>query len=158
MLLLPFIVAYVFGREYVELTAKNMLALPVARHWFVFAKLVVAAVWWVVLVIVVLAESLLIGLALGLPGFSAGVVASAVGNSLLAAAISFLFVPVVAWITVAGRGYMAPLAFAFAMMALGNVFGKTGWAEWFPWSIVPLMVGWSGSRRRCPWAATWCLQ
>ena len=42
-----FIVAYVFGREYAEGTAKNLLALPVGRHWFVLAKLVVAAVWWV---------------------------------------------------------------------------------------------------------------
>jgi ABC-type transport system involved in multi-copper enzyme maturation permease subunit len=150
MLLLPFIVAYIFGREYVEATAKNMLALPVARHWFVLAKMVVAAVWWLVLVAVVLAESLLIGLALGLPGFSAAVVASAAGNSLLAAAISLLFVPVIAWITVTGRGYMAPLAFAFAMMALGNVFGKTGWAEWFPWSIVPLMVGLVGTPQSLP--------
>ncbi len=150
MLLLPFIVAYIFGREYVELTAKNLLALPVARHWFVLAKLLVAAVWWFVLVIVVLAESLLIGLALGLPGFSAQVAATAVGNSLLAAAISFLLVPVIAWVTVASRGYMAPLAFAIAGMALGNVFGKTGWAEWFPWSIVPLMIGMVGTPQTLP--------
>ena len=150
MLLLPFIVAYLFGREYVELTAKNMLALPVARHWFVLAKLVVAAVWWFALVIVVLAESMLIGLALGLPGFSAGVFVSSVGNALLAAAISFLLVPGVAWVTVVGRGYMGPLAFAIAGMALGNLFGKTGWAEWFPWSIVPLLIGMVGRPQSLP--------
>src|SRR5512137_2892441 len=44
-LLLAFIVTYVFGREYAEGTAKNLLALPVGRHWFVLAKLVVALVW-----------------------------------------------------------------------------------------------------------------
>jgi len=150
MLLLPFIVAYVFGREYTELTAKNMLALPVGRHWFVFAKLVVAAVWWFALVIAVLAESLVIGLLLGLPGFSAQVAVTAAGNSLVAAGISFLLVPVVAWVTVATRGYMAPLAFAIAGMALGNVFGKTGWAEYFPWSIVPLMIGMVGTPQSLP--------
>ena len=69
MLLLPFIVAFLFGREYVELTAKNMLALPVARHLFVLAKLAVAAVWWFALVVIVLAEGLVIGLLLGLPHF-----------------------------------------------------------------------------------------
>jgi ABC-type transport system involved in multi-copper enzyme maturation permease subunit len=153
MLLLPFIVAYIFGREYVELTAKNMLALPIGRHWFVFAKLVVAAVWWFVLVVVVLAESLVIGLLLGLPGFTAQVAATAAANSLLAAAISFLLVPVVAWVTVASRGYMAPLAFAIAMMGLGNVFGKTGWAEYFPWSIVPLMIGMVGTPQALPVAS-----
>jgi ABC-type transport system involved in multi-copper enzyme maturation permease subunit len=43
-LLLSFIVAFVFGREYSVQTAKNMLALPVGRSAFVLAKFVVAAV------------------------------------------------------------------------------------------------------------------
>ena len=150
MLLLPFIVAFLFGREYVELTAKNMLALPVARHLFVLAKLVVAAVWWFALVVIVLAEGLVIGLLLGLPGFSAGVAVNAAGSSLLAAAISYLLAPLVAWVTVAVRGYMGPLAFAIVGMGLGNLFGKTGWAEWFPWSIVPLMIGMVGQPQTLP--------
>jgi ABC-2 type transport system permease protein len=144
MLLLSFIVAYIFGREYVEGTEKNLLSLPVGRHWIVIAKLIVAAAWWATLVVAVVAESLVIGVLLGLPGFSAGMAVSVVQNALLAASISLLFVPVVAWITTVGRGYMPPLAFAITMMALGNLFGKTGWAEWFPWSIVPLMIGMVG--------------
>jgi ABC-type transport system involved in multi-copper enzyme maturation permease subunit len=145
MLLLSFVVAYVFGREYAEGTAKNLLALPVGRHWFVVAKFVVAAVWWAVLVLAVLAEALLVGALLGLPGFSASLAANGVQKALLSAGIAYLLVPVVAWITVVGRGYMPPLAFAFAMLALGNVFGHTGWAVWFPWSIVPLLVGMVGN-------------
>ncbi len=150
MILLSFIVAYVFGREYTEVTAKNMLALPVGRHWFVIAKLIVALAWWLVLVVAVLAEALVIGFALGLPDFSAGMALGAVGNAFLAAGISYLLVPVVAWITVTGRGYMPPLGFAIAMMALGNVFGKTGWSQWFPWSIVPTMVGMVGQPQTLP--------
>ncbi len=144
MLLLSFVVAYVFGREYADGTAKNLLALPVGRHWFVVAKLVVAAAWWLVLVLAVLVEAFVLGFALGLPGFSAQVAGSMIAGALLAAAVSYLVVPVVAWITVAGRGYMAPLGFAIAMMALGNLFGKTGWSVWFPWSIVPTLVGMVG--------------
>jgi len=141
MLVLSFIVAYIFGREYAEGTAKNLLALPVARHWIVLAKFVVAAAWWALLVLAVVAEGVIVGLALGLPGFSAGVVTGLVGNSLLAAGIAYLLVPMVGWIATLGRGYMPPLAFAFAALALGNIFGKTGWAEWFPWSIIPLLIG-----------------
>ncbi len=141
MILLSFIVAYVFGREYDDATAKNMLALPVSRHWFVLGKLVVVATWWVVLVVVVLAESFAVGFALGLPGFSATLALGGVGKALLAAGISYLLAPVVAWVTVWGRGNIAPIGFAIAMLALGNLFGKTGWAGWFPWSIVPLLIG-----------------
>jgi ABC-type transport system involved in multi-copper enzyme maturation permease subunit len=144
MLLLAFVVAYVFGREYAEGTAKNLLALPVDRALFVLAKLVVTAVWWLVLVVAVIAESFVLGFAIALPGFSAGAAVGAVTNSLLAAAISLLFVPVVAWVTIAGRGYMAPIAFALASLALGDVFSHTGWAMWFPWSIVPSLIGMIG--------------
>ena len=141
MLLLSFVVAYVFGREYTEGTAKNLLALPVGRHWFVLAKLVVAAVWWALLVVAVLAESFALVAALGLPGFSTTLAVTAVHDALLAAAIAYLLVPVVAWIAMLGRGYLPPLGFALAILALGNVFSHTGWATWFPWSIVPLYIG-----------------
>lgn len=144
VVLLAFIAAYVFGREYADSTAKSMLTLPVGRHWFVLAKLIVIAVWWVALVVIVLAEAFVIGLALGLPGYSAALAANGIQSALLAAGISYLLVPALAWITTFARNESASIAFALAMMALGNLFGKTGWAVWFPWSIVPLLVGMVG--------------
>src|SRR5665811_191864 len=133
-----------FGREYADGTAKNLLALPVGRVWFVLAKLVVAAVWWFALVVAVLVEALAIGRVVGLPGFSAGLALGGAGDALLAAGVAYLLVPVIAWITTLGRGYLPPLGFALAMLAVGNVFAKTGWALWFPWSIVPLSIGMVG--------------
>jgi ABC-2 type transport system permease protein len=144
MLVLSFIIAYIFGREYADRTAKNLLALPVGRHWFVLAKLVVAALWWFALVAAVLAEALVIGLVLGLPDFSAELLTGGSRDALMAAGIAYLLAPVVAWIATLGRGYLPPLGFAFAMLALGNVLAKTGWALWFPWSIVPLSIGMVG--------------
>jgi ABC-2 type transport system permease protein len=141
MLLLAFVVAYVFGREYTEGTAKNLLALPVGRHWFALAKLVVAAVWWAVLVAVVLLEGFVLGALLRLPGFSATLAAGAIRDALLAAVVAYLLVPVVAWIAMLGRGYLPPLGFALAMLAVGDVLSHTGWAAWFPWSIVPQFIG-----------------
>ena len=141
MLLLAFVVAYVFGREYTEGTAKNLLALPVGRHWFALAKLVVAAVWWAVLVAVVLLEGFALGALLRLPGFSATLAAGAVRDALLAAVVAYLLVPIVAWIAMLGRGYLPPLGFALAMLAVGDVLSHTGWAAWFPWSIVPQLIG-----------------
>ncbi len=126
MLLLAFVVAFVFGREYTEGTAKNLLALPVGRHWFALAKLVVAAVWWAVLVAAVLVEGFVLGALLRLPGFSPALAASAVRDALLAAAVAYLLVPVVAWIAMLGRGYLPPLGFAFAMLAVGDVLSHTG--------------------------------
>jgi ABC-type transport system involved in multi-copper enzyme maturation permease subunit len=146
ILLLAFIVAYIFGREYAEGTAKNLLALPVGRHWFALGKLVVAAVWWAVLVAAVIAETLVIGLAMALPGFSVALALGGVRDALLVAAVVYMLAPVVAWIATLGRGYMPPLGFALAMLVLAQVFGKTGWGPWFPWSIVATFVGSVGQR------------
>ena len=140
-LLLAFVAAYVFGREYSEGTAKVMLTLPVPRPVFVVAKLLVAALWWLVIVLVVYVEAVAVGFGLGLPGITWVAVGSLLGNLLLVAGISYLLAPMVALVTVWTRGYLAPVGFALGMLLLGNVVGRTGWAPWFPWSIVPILVG-----------------
>ena len=140
-LLLAFVAAYVFGREYTDGTAKVMLTLPVPRSLFVIAKLLVAALWWLLIVLVVYVEAVVVGLALGLPGITWLAAGNLFGNLLLVAGISYLLAPVVALVTVWSRGYLAPVGFAIGMLLVGNVVGHTGWAPWFPWSIVPILVG-----------------
>jgi ABC-type transport system involved in multi-copper enzyme maturation permease subunit len=147
MLLLAFVVAYVFGREYAEGTAKNLLALPVGRHWFVLAKLLAVLAWWLVLVVAVLVEAFVVGIALALPGLSGVLAAGAVRDVALVALAAYLLAPPIAWVTVLGRGYLPPIGFALATLALGDVFSHTGWAAWFPWAVVPQFVGMVGSRQ-----------
>ncbi len=146
MVLLSIITTFVFGREYSDGTAKNMLTLPVERHWFVAAKFVVVLAWFAALIVSLFAEGLLVGVLLGLPGFSARLAISSGGDVLLAGMVGFLLVPVVAWIATLGRGYLPPIGFTIFMLVLGNVFGATGWGKWFPWSIVPMLAGMAGSR------------
>lgn len=144
MLLLAFIVAFLFGREYVDQTAKNLLALPIRREWFALGKLTVAAAWWLAIALAALAEGLLIGALLDLPDFSVAVVGTTIQDSLLLAGVSYLLCPVVAWLTVATRNLLAPIGFALGMLLLGDMLAHTGWAIWFPWSIIPSLSGMAG--------------
>jgi bacitracin transport system permease protein len=45
IMLFGLVAAYLFGREYVEGTANEMLTLPLRRESFIVAKMVVLAVW-----------------------------------------------------------------------------------------------------------------
>lgn len=146
MLLLSVIAAYLFGREYAERSAKNMLALPAGRHWFAAAKFCVALAWFAAIIVFSLAESFAVGSLLGLPGLTVSLAVRGVGDVLLAAGISFLVMPVTAWIATLGKGYLPPLGFALLTLVLGTVLGATGWGKWFPWSIVPLFAGTAGPR------------
>jgi len=145
MLLLAFVVTYLLGREYVDDTAKNMLGLAVPRWRFVVAKLIVAAGWWLLLVVLLVLTGILTAWALALPGMSQEAVARTAVATLAAAGASFLLAPVCAWITVVARGYLAPIGFALGMLLIGNLLGHTGWAAWFPWSIVPMLTVMSGT-------------
>ncbi len=150
MIVLAIVDAFVFGREYAEGTAKNMLTLPVGRGTFVAAKLLVSALWFLCMAAVVYAEALLVGFLLGLPGFAAELLAA---NGLLVARLVaqvLLVSSATAWMAVAGRGYLAPVGFAILLFLVGDLFAHTGWGPWIPWSIVLLTAGAGGAEAPVP--------
>lgn len=144
MIILSIIVIFLFGREYAEGTAKNMLALPIPRGYFVAAKLCVAALWYALLTALLLAECLLIGRLLDLGAPPAGLVAREGGHILVAAALILSLQPLVAWVTALSGGYLAPFGYTIATLLIGNLMIHTGWARWCPWSIVALLGGIAG--------------
>jgi ABC-type transport system involved in multi-copper enzyme maturation permease subunit len=146
MTILSIVVIYLFGREYVEGTAKNMLALPVPRAYFVAAKLIVAALWFALLTAFLIAESMLVGKLLGLGTPPAGLLARESANILVAALLVLALQPLVAWVSVASGGYLAPFGYTIATLLLGNLMIRTLWARWCPWSIVALLGGMAGPR------------
>jgi ABC-type transport system involved in multi-copper enzyme maturation permease subunit len=147
MILYAIVVAYVFGREYAEGTAKNMLGLPIARGSFVAAKLAVAAAWYALLTAFLLAEGLLVGAALGMGPLPGAVLQKAAGDLAVAFLLTTALQPLVALATVGSSGYLAPFGYAIATMILGNIMMRTEWARWCPWSIVALLSGMTGPRQ-----------
>jgi ABC-2 type transport system permease protein len=144
MILLSMIVIYIFGREYAEGTAKNMLGLPIPRWRFAAAKLTVAAVWYALLTAFLLALKPLVAALLGLGPAASGEFAREAGQAYAAAAVVFALQPLVAWIAVASRGYLAPFGYTIATMIVANLMAHTDWARWCPWSIVAVLGGMSG--------------
>jgi hypothetical protein len=134
--------AFVFGREFAEGTAKNMLTLPIRRSMFVAAKIVVSIVWYACIVLVVYGLAILLGFLVGLPGFDPVLLERNSRRCLLVLIETLLLSSLPAWIAVVGRGYLAPMGFTiFSSIVLGQIFLHTGWAPWVPWSIVFLTAG-----------------
>ncbi|HUX42773.1 MAG TPA: ABC transporter permease [Rectinemataceae bacterium] len=135
------ILAWIFGREYVEGTAKNFLALPIGRWTFVAAKVVVAACWLAALLLLTIAGTWLAGTLLALPGWSPALFGLATARLLFISLMSFFVALPVAWIAEATRGYFGPMGYAIGTMFVANFFSHTGWAPWCPWTIVLLAAG-----------------
>lgn len=134
-ILFVLIVSWIFGREFVDGTLKDMLAVPIQRSSILLAKFVVAAIWSVALTVIIFVVGLIMGAVIKLPGGSIGVVVHGVVlltvTALLAIAVTLPF----AFFASAGRGYLLPIGLAVLILMMTNVVAIIGWGEYFPWAV-----------------------
>ncbi len=135
-LVLTFVMAYLFGREYSDRTATTLFTFPIPRHRFAVAKFAVSLAWWVVIAAITLAEAIAVGMALGLTDFTGDTLPGLLAETATAIAVTWLAGTPVALLTVWTRDYLAPIGVAVALLLAGQLLGQTGWASWFPWSVL----------------------
>jgi ABC-2 type transport system permease protein len=144
LILFAIITAWVFGREFSDHTAKELLALPTPRGIIVGAKLGLILFWIMGLSIIIFVITLGIGAAVDIPGWSSALVWTSFWSLLLITFLTVMLMPVVALIASIGRGYLPPLGWSFLTMALAQIAAVMGWGEWFPWSVPGLLSEFSG--------------
>ena len=145
-ILFAFITAWVFGREFSDHTAKELLALPTPRGVIVGAKLVLIALWVLGLTLMVFVIGLGVGTAVGIPGWSLKLECSSIWSLMTIALLIFMLMPFVALFAGAGRGYLPPLGWAFFSFVLAQIVSLLGWGDWLPWSVPVLLSGMFGPR------------
>lgn len=140
------VTAWVFGREFSDRTAKELLALPTPRWVTVSAKLVVIAIWCVALSALMLVLGLVVANAVDIPGYSTALLSNSLTDIAGAAILTIALLPYVALLASAGRGYLPAFGWIFLTLVLAQVAAITGWGDWFPWSIPALFSGMAGPR------------
>lgn len=143
-ILFAMITAWVFGREFSDHTAKELLALPTSRSTIVGAKFVLVLLWLMGLALFIYMVALGIGAGVDIPGWSPALAWNSFWSLLLIALLTVLLMPVVALIASAGRGYLPPMGWAFLTMTLAQIAVVMGWGEWFPWAVPGLLSDFSG--------------
>ena len=136
-----FVTAYIFGREYKEGTERTLLTTPLRREYIVAAKMVVVAVWVFGLMVFSLALQSAGAAVFGVGGFAWKHLWAAFGDAFVVTLLLYLTLPLVAWIAMAGRGYLRAMLFAFAMMAVGNGLAVTDISPYYPWNMPIHVVG-----------------
>ena len=143
-ILFAFLAAWVVGREFADRTLRGLLANPTPRRAIVGAKAIVIVCWGLAISAWVLVLGLAIGAVIGLPDWSS---AEAVGTVASIVVAMVLTIGLQAWAMFfagVGRGYIAPLAWAVAMVATSQVLAVLGWGSWFPWSVPAILAGAGG--------------
>lgn len=141
LLVFGLVMTCVFGREFSDRTAKDLLALPIARTTIVAAKFVAALVWSLALTTETLAITLAFGLLLGLPGWSAGAALHGGGTVFATGALTITLAATYGLTASVGRGYMPAVAALFVTLFAAQVIAAFGYGAWFPWSVPSLLSG-----------------
>ncbi|MBE0672655.1 MAG: ABC transporter permease [Anaerolineales bacterium] len=145
-ILFAIITAWVFGREFIDRTAKELLALPTSREAIVSAKFIVIAAWTLALSLYIFGLGLVVGNLVVIPGWSTELLRSAFMAVFGTAILTVLLLPFVAFIAGIGRGEMAPIGWAILTIAFAQIAVVIGWGDWVPWSVPALFSGAVGPR------------
>ncbi|MBI5964474.1 MAG: ABC transporter permease [Chloroflexi bacterium] len=145
-ILFAIVTIWVFGREFSDRTAKELLALPTSREAIVTAKFIVIGVWTFLLSLFIFGLGLIVGALVDIPGWSIALLRSASVDVLGSAVLVIALLPFVAFIASMGRGYLPPFGWTILTVALAQIAIITGWGDWFPWSVSALFSGAVGPR------------
>lgn len=136
-----FVASWLFGREYSDGTAKDLLSLPTSRARILNAKFVVYLVWCLALVASNLLVGLLVGTAVHLPAPTVNDFTSELPRYLITTALTVCLGTPIAFFALWGRGYLAPLGFLALTLVFAQVVAAAGYGVYFPWSIPGLYSG-----------------
>jgi ABC-type transport system involved in multi-copper enzyme maturation permease subunit len=145
VLIFGFVASWLFGREYSDGTAKDLLALPVSRSKIINAKFIYYVIWCVALVLSNLLLGLLIGIVLQLPGWSPFVFANSMTIYFVTTILIILLNTPIAFFAIAGKGFMTPLGFVAILLVMAQIIGALGLGNYFPWAVPGIYSGSGGA-------------
>lgn len=135
------ITAWVFGREFSDHTAKELLALPTPRWIIVSAKFALIALWTLGLTLLIFVVGLAVGKAVDIPAWSVELEQISFWTALATSILNIMLMPFVALFASSGRGYLPPMGWMILALVFANIVSVLGWGDWFPWAVPVLVSG-----------------
>jgi ABC-2 type transport system permease protein len=138
------ITTWVFGREFADRTAKELLALPTPRAAIITAKFAVVLTWTAIVTGFAVLVAVAAGHIISLPRWSAEALMTGTVQVAVAATLTVALLPVVAFVASAGQGYLAGIGWIILTVFLAQIVAIAGWGAYFPWSVPALASGAAG--------------
>lgn len=139
------VVIWLFGREFSDHTAKDLLALPTSRAVIVTAKLSLAACWCAILALWIYLLGLALGALLSLPGWTTNGWLDATAVYATTASLTIALTLPLALAASVGRGYLSAIGVMVLLVFLAQVLSVLGLGSWFPWATPALLSGAAGA-------------
>lgn len=145
VLIFGFVASWLFGREYADGTAKDLLALPISGTKILNAKFIYYTIWCFALVISNLILGLIIGFAIQLEGWSTTVFIENLNTYFITTILIIVLNTPIAFFALWGKGYLSPLGIVAILLVLAQIIGAMGIGNYFPWSVPGIYSGSGGA-------------
>jgi len=140
-MLFTLVISWVFGREFVDGTLKDLLAVPVSRATVLLAKFIVTAAWAMGLMLAVFVVTIVLGVLIDLPeGSVEALVHGGLTLGVTAVLVLATAIPAALFASI-GRGYLLPIGIAVLALLMANLLVIAGLGEYLPWAIPSLYAG-----------------
>ena len=144
ILIFGFVASWIFGREYSDGTAKDLLALPVSRTRIINAKFIIYFAWCLALVVSNLLIGFLLGTLLQIPGPAHAAFTAHINTYFITTLLTLALGTPIAFFAIWGKGYLAPLGFVALTLVFAQVIAAAGYGNYFPWSVPGIFSGSAG--------------
>jgi bacitracin transport system permease protein len=143
--------AWMFNREFVENTMRDLLIVPVRRNSLLVAKLLVLLLWILVLSVWTWFLAVFLGLMGSLPGYTAPLLASYFGRFVYEGLLLFLLTIPIIFATLVLRNYIPVIVITVCLTLVSIMVGNSDYQALYPWTAILTIASTIGSTVYPPW-------
>ncbi|AEJ62184.1 bacitracin ABC transporter permease [Spirochaeta thermophila DSM 6578] len=139
-----FVASFLFGRDFLYGTYRDLLVVPAGRGVVIHARYTVYLLWNTALLLEVIGLGLIFGRALGLPGWEGGLVWAGFRRLVTTGVLAMSLGTIIGCAALLVRGVFGPIGVLVLCTVLGQLFPLVGGGGYFPWSVVAIHSGAAG--------------
>ncbi len=145
VLIFGFVAAWLFGREFSDGTAKDLLSLPISRIKILNAKFMYYMIWCIALVLSNLFLGMVFGIILQIQGWHTEIFIDHMKIYFITTILIILLNTPIAFFAISGKGYLAPLGIVALALVMAQILGAIGFGTYFPWAVPGIFSGSGGT-------------
>ncbi len=134
------ITAYLFNREYIENTMKNILTIPVSRTKFFISKLIMLFIWIIGMTLAAWLLTVIFGLIGQFEGISLATSMLALKEYLIGGILLFLLSTPTILVTLLFKNYVSTIVFTLVLTMVNVLIVQSEYIALYPWSAVQVIA------------------
>jgi bacitracin transport system permease protein len=128
------VTAYLFNREFLEDTLKNLLTIPVSRTRLIISKIITLFIWIMLLTIVAWVLALLLGMLGQFKGLNPSLIVNSLGDFATGGILLFILSTPIIFIAVLTNNFVPTIILSIVIILINVISGSSEHRGLFPWA------------------------